>query len=151
MDLKIIEYYESADKEHWLAEIGRSDWPAGQLLHKLISEDGFKKLCGENARILLLTDGDKLVSYCTYVFQDEIDDPEITPWMGFVYTFPEYRGKRMFGNLVERVCELARGDGHKILYVSTEEVGLYEKYGFSYWKTMPSIYGWQSRVYRQDI
>ncbi len=148
---EIIEYYDSMNKEHWLAEIAKSDWRAGQLLYELIRDDKLKNLCGENAKVLLLVDGEKLISYCTYVEQDEINEPEIKPWIGFVYTFPEYRGKRLFGNLVECACALAREEGYDVLHVSTETIGIYETYGFIYWKSMPSIYGWTSRVYRKNL
>ena len=31
---------------------------------------------------MLLTDGDELVSYCTYVKKDDIQPTDLTPWMG---------------------------------------------------------------------
>ena len=68
-----------------------------------------------------------------------------------VYTFPEYRGKRLVGNLLKKAYELAGNDGHKHIYISTGETGLYEKYGYSFWKMMKNIEGGDSRVYRIDI
>ncbi len=32
--------------------------------------------------MLLLTDGDELVSYCTYAKKDDIQPTDLTPWMG---------------------------------------------------------------------
>lgn len=37
--MKIIEFFESNEKEHWLGEIKRSDWGAGQYLYQLLSEN----------------------------------------------------------------------------------------------------------------
>ena len=91
--MKIIEYYATDKKEHWLNEIKRSDWKAGQFLYELLRDNRLKELCGENAKVLLLTDGDAMVSFCTYAEQDDIREPSLTPWVGFVYTFPEFRGK----------------------------------------------------------
>lgn len=151
MNTHIIEYYECTDNKHWLEEIAKSDWSAGQLLHELIRDDKLKSLCGANAKVLLLVDGENLISFCTYVEQDEIDAPEIKPWIGFVYTFPEYRGKRVFGKLVDYACDLAKTEGYDIMHVSTDATGIYEKYGFIYWKNMQSIYGWTCRVYRKKL
>ena len=58
----IIEYYASDDQEHWLSEIKRSDWGAGQFLYELLRDNRLKELCGENTKVLLLADDDALVS-----------------------------------------------------------------------------------------
>ena len=39
-------------------------------------------------------DNNKLISFCTYAELDEIQPTDLTPWIGFAYTFPEYRGNR---------------------------------------------------------
>ena len=37
--MKIIEFFESNEKEHWLGEIKRSDGGAWQSLYQLLSEN----------------------------------------------------------------------------------------------------------------
>jgi len=37
------------------------------------------------------------------------------------------------------------------IYISTGETGLYEKYGYSFWKMMKDVNGEDSRVYRKEI
>ena len=147
----ITDFYASDNQEHWLNEIKRSEWNAGKLLYELLRDKRLKELCGENTKVLLLTDGSALMSFCTYAEQDDIREPALTPWVGFVYTFPEYRGKRLMGILLERAYALAKGDGHEHIYISTGEKGLYEKYGYSFWKIMKNIHGEDSRVYRIDL
>ena len=149
--MKIIDYFASDNQEHWLNEIKRSDWGAGQFLYELLRDNRMKELCGESTKALLLTDSDALVSFCTYAEQDDIRDLTLTPWVGFVYTFPEYRGKRRVGKLLERAYALAKDDGYEHIYISTGEIGLYEKYGCSFWRTMKDIHGEDSWVYRMDI
>lgn len=101
IEMEIMEYYDSEKQEHWLNEIKRSDWDAGQFLFELLRDNRLKELCGESTKVLLLTDGDALVSFCTYAEKDDIRDTDLTPWVGFVYTFPEYRGKRHMGKLLD--------------------------------------------------
>ena len=134
--MEITEYYASDHQEHWLNEIKRSAWGAGQFLYELLRKNRLKELCGESTKVLLLIDGDALVSFCTYAEQDDIPEPSLTPWVGFVYTFPKYRGMRRMGKLLEHACALAKGNGYEHIYISTNEIGLYEKYGFSFWKMM---------------
>jgi GNAT superfamily N-acetyltransferase len=115
-------------------------------------EEGFLfKMCGEDAKVFMLILDEKIISFATYVHQDEINAPSMYPWMGFVYTYPEYRGKRMMGKLFEYIYDLARKEGHRQIYVSTNEVGLYEKYGFEYYKNMDDIQGHDSRIYVKKL
>ena len=149
--MDIIDFYTSDDKEHWLSEIQKSEWGGGKYLYELLRDRKLKEICGESTKVLLLIDGDILMSFCTYAEQDDIQEPALTPWVGFVYTFPEYRGKRRIGKLLEYAYMLAKDDGHKHLYISTGETGLYEKYGYRFWKIMKDVYGEDSRVYKTDI
>ena len=145
--MEILEYFTSEDKEHWLSEIGKSDWGAGKFLHRLLKEEKLKETVGESAKVLLLTDGEKLVSFCTFAEKDDIQPTKLTPWVGWVYTFPEYRGNRFAGKLLEHAEKLAKEEGIKNIYISTNHVGLYEKYGFEFYKTMKDVDGEDSRVY----
>ena len=149
--MKIIDYFTSVNREHWLNQIKRSDWKAGQYLYELLRDERLKDLCGNNTRLLLLTEGEQLISFCTYAEHDDIPDETLKPWIGFVYTFPEYRGKRRMGKLLEHAYALAKADGYKCIYISTREEGLYEKYGCTFWKKMKDIYGEESSIFRLPI
>lgn len=149
--MEIIHLLSSDRQEYWMERIKKCDWRAGQYLHELIRTDKLKELCGDDTQVLLLVEGDSLISFCTYANRDEIDDASLAPWVGFVYTFPEYRGKRRFGKLLEYIYAMAKSDGYKTIYISSGEAGLYEKYGCQFWKTMKSIYGEEACVYRLDI
>ena len=150
-ELRIIEYFSSDEQSRWLNEIQKSDWSAGQYLYELLRDHRLKELCGESTKVLMLADGEQLVSFCTYAEQDDIREPSLTPWVGFVYTFPAFRGHRYMGQLLDHAEVLARGEGHRCIYISTGETGLYEKYGYSFWKTMKDVNGEDSRVYRKMI
>ena len=65
MNMKIVEYFSSECPEHWLSEIGRCDWRAGQFLHQLLRERRFHALLGEKSKLLLLTEGNHLIAFCT--------------------------------------------------------------------------------------
>ena len=151
MNMKIVEYFSSECPEHWLSEIGRCDWRAGQFLHQLLRERRFHALLGEKSKLLLLTEGNHLIAFCTYAQRDEIPAEEQTPWAGFVYTFPQYRGKRRMGKLLEYVYLQAKADGYPCVYISTDHTGLYEKYGCTFWKTMQDAEGNNCRIYRMNI
>ena len=148
--MDILDYERTVNPAWWLKQLAKCDWPAGQFLYTALKEKRFHGLYGEKARLLMLADGSKLVSFCTYAEKDDIPDTALTPWMGFVYTAPDYRGRRLMGKLICRVKELARDDGYETVYISTGEEGLYEKYGAEYLTSMKDRRNTDSRVYRMD-
>ena len=148
--MEIRFYDETENPEFWLEQIRESDWSAGRFLCQLLSEGRLRELTGANTKLLLLTDRSRLASFCTYAERDDIPDTDLTPWIGFVYTFPDYRGRRLAGKLISRVRETAREDGYDALYISTRESGLYEKYGAVRLTRMKDAQGEDSEIYRLD-
>ncbi|MCM1386076.1 MAG: GNAT family N-acetyltransferase [Bacillus sp. (in: Bacteria)] len=149
--MQVIDYDNCKQPDYWLSQIKKSDWGAGQYLYQLLSEDEFKNAVGENSKVLMLTDGDNLISFCTYAEKDDIQPTELTPWIGFVYTFPEYRGHRYAGKLFLEIEKLAKAENVHDVFISTNHIGLYEKYGCEFYQMMNDMDGEPSRVYRKHI
>lgn len=149
--MEIIEYFSSGNKEYWLSKIKESDWGAGQYLYELLKNHKLKQLVGENTKVLMLTDEEKLISFCTFAEKDDIQPTDLTPWIGWVYTFPAYRGKRCAGRLLHHAEVLAKEAGVKNIYISTNHNGLYEKYGYEFFQMMKDINGEDSRVYVRHL
>lgn len=149
--MKVINFFESDRQDHWLGEIAKCDWSAGAFLHELLSKGTFFDAVGDGSKVLLLTDGDELVSFCTYAQKDDIQPTELTPWRGFVYTFLKHRGHRCVGYLLAEIERLAKQEHVANVYISTNHVGLYEKYGCEYTAQMKDMDGETSRVYVKRI
>ena len=149
--MQVSNYFEIDNKEHWINEIERSDWRAGAFLGRLLRNDEFFDAVGKDSRVLLLTEGDELISYCTFAEKDDIQPTDLTPWVGFVYTFPEHRGHRYAGLLFDEVERLAKERPAAEVYLSTNHIGLYEKYGWEFFDMMDDMDGEPSRVYVKKI
>ena len=149
--MTISDYFTSDRQEHWREQIGKSDWRAGQFLYQLLCEGRLQEHVGEAVKLLLLTDGDELVSFCTLAPRDDVPDCELTPWIGFVYTFPRYRGQRLMGRLLRYAEEAASAAGWDAVYISTDHVGLYEKYGYTFHTVLRDLRGDETRVYRKTL
>lgn len=145
--MKVIDYFSAENQPYWLSKIKESDWGAGQYLYALLNDKTLKSLVGENTRVLMLVEGEELISFCTFAEKDDIQPTELTPWIGFVYTFPEYRGNHYSGKLLSYAEELAKAEGIENIYISTNHVGLYEKFGYEFFDIMKDIEGEDSRVY----
>ena len=149
--MQVSNYFEIDNKEHWINEIERSDWRAGAFLGRLLRNDEFFDAVGKDSRVILLTEGDELISYCTFAEKDDIQPTDLTPWVGFVYTFPEHRGHRYAGLLFDEVERLAKERPAAEVYLSTNHTGLYEKYGWEFFDMMDDMDGEPSRVYVKKI
>ena len=149
--MKIINFFEAENKEYYIKKIANSDWGAGQYLAYLLKENKFFELVGEKSRILMLLDGENLVSFCTLAEKDDVQPTDLAPWIGWIYTFPTYRGKRMAGKLLEHAENLAKQDGATHTHISTNHIGLYEKYGYEFYMNALDVEGEETRVYRKKI
>ena len=116
-------------------------------MYELLKNGKLKQTVGDNTKVLMLVDGENLVSFCTLADKDDIQPTELTPWIGWVYTFPEYRGNHYAGKLLRYAETLAKEAGMKKVYISTNHEGLYEKYGYEFFEMMKDIGGEDSRVY----
>ena len=144
--MKMIDYFKDERQEHWLSQIAQYEWRAARFLAQLLAEGRFHSTLGQGT-LYLLAEEDTLVSFLTLAERDCIDEPAWAPWIGFVHTAPEYRGQRCAGRLIDHAVREAGRHGAKQVYICTDHVGLYEKYGFTYLENRTSIYGEESRVY----
>lgn len=149
--MKIIEYFTADNQARWLEAMRASDWGAGQYLAALLAENRLKPLVGEAALVPMLVDGEKLVAFCTFAPLDDVQPTELTPWVGFVYTFPEYRGHHYAGKLLDWAECVAAVMGREAVYISTNHIGLYEKYGYEFFRCDKDVEGEPTRVYRKLV
>ena len=147
--MKTVEYFSANAENRRLLRQGllRCNWRAGKFLLRLLEEHTFGKTLGEGGRILFLLDGESVVSFLTLTPQDCIAAPDMKPWIGFVFTFPEYRGHRYSGVLLDHARKCAASAGMPFVFLATDHVGLYEKYGFSYWGVRRDVHGENSCIY----
>lgn len=148
--MQIIDYFKADNQPNWLAKIAAYEWRAAKFLADLLTKNEFHNAVGKGT-VFLLTDGDNLVSFLTLSERDCIDAPEYTPWIGFVHTAPEYRGHHHIGKLIDHACAAAREHGAARVYLATDHVGLYEKYGFTYMENRTDTNGEESRVYVREV
>ncbi len=149
--MQVIDYYNCDRQGYWLEQIKKSDWGAGQYLYELLSENKFKDIVGEKSKVLMLVNEDELISFCTYAEIDDIQPTMLTPWIGFVYTFPQYRGHRYLGKLFQEIEKLAKAENVHDIFISTNHTGLYEKYDCEFYQIMNDTNGEPSRVYRKRV
>lgn len=155
--MKVIEYFDQTSEMQKLLreQIVQGDWRAAKYLYEVLEQGKLKERYGESTRLFLLMEDADFLAFCTLAERDEIaeeeTEPDMKPWIGFVYTYPEHRGNRYSEKLIRCACELAERDGYKKVYLSSDEVGLYEKYGFVFLKKLHTVWGEETQVFEKRV
>ncbi|MBQ6449579.1 GNAT family N-acetyltransferase [bacterium] len=76
--------------------------------------------------------GETLVGFYQVIPNDLFTRPDLTPWFGFAFIAPEYRGCGYFRQLMAAVPGHARQFGLRQLYLHSRHQGLYEKFGWTF-------------------
>lgn len=146
-EFDVLNYFDNKYQEYWRNEINRGDWEGCQQLYGLLSNETFKSTYGENSKLYMATDGESLACFCAFLEKKPEADSELKPWIGFVYTFREYRGN---GYMKELIDYIASKENLSEVYVATEHEGLYEKFGFEYVKETATN-GKTNRIYKKNF
>ena len=145
-NMQIIHYFQQEDPSVYLAHLQNVDWSAAKFLVSLLEENRFHEMLGGWGDILMLMDGEKMVSFATFTGQDSVRDESMTPWIGFVWTEPAYRGHRHAGKILAHAEQLAALKGYAKIHIATDYVGLYEKYGYIFQENRIDFWGEEQRV-----
>lgn len=98
-------------------------------------------------RWYILLEGEKVIGGAGLITNDFISRMDLYPWFCALYIEEEYRGKSLGKLLMERAKEDAFLGGFKAMYLCTDHVGYYERYGFEHIGTGYHPWGDFSRVY----
>lgn len=101
-------------------------WVAGK---GLANEMTSNRLNGWQRVFVALID-DQVVGYCTLAKTDCIPDVPYTPYIGYVFVDEAQRGKRLSQQLINSALAYAKGLGFDKVYLVSDHINLYEKYGF---------------------
>lgn len=149
--MEIINFFESDRQEALICQIAQSDWGAAKFLAELLDKKTFCETLGGWGYLYLLMDGDTVVSFATLTGQDAVRDEGLTPWIGFVFTQPEYRGHRWAFKLLAHAEGCAAQMGYRKVYIATDHVGLYEKCGYTYQENRIDCWGDDVRVLYKNV
>jgi N-acetylglutamate synthase-like GNAT family acetyltransferase len=99
----------------------------------------------------LLIDNDKIIGCVGLVTNDFISCMDLWPWLCALYIEDEYRGNAYGNLLIARLKKDAVNAGFSKVYLSTDHIGYYEKYGFEYICAGYHPWGESSRVYECQL
>lgn len=141
----------SVDSAEWapLADYAAAvSWRAGAYLAQLMRENRF----AEWERVFAAYRGGKPIGFCTLTARDEMPEGcEYTPFIGFVFVDETYRGNRISERLIAAACAYADSLGYTDIYLTSDERGLYEKYGFVNRGTVLTARGEETQLFTKAL
>ncbi|GKU24284.1 GNAT family N-acetyltransferase [Clostridium folliculivorans] len=99
----------------------------------------------------LLVENDEIIGCAGLITNDFISRMDLYPWVCAVYIEKEYRGHAYGSLLLEQAKKDAKLGGFSNVYICTDHIGYYEKYGFEYIGTGYHPWGGSSRIYSANL
>ncbi|MDY5584395.1 MAG: GNAT family N-acetyltransferase [Arcanobacterium sp.] len=131
-----------------LAQMDQIDWKAGAHLAKRIRTGDFSP----TDVVFILTDDVQLVGFVALTKTDIARAPNnYGPFLSTMYVNPEFRKQGFSKQLIELVLTEARAQKIPKLYIMTQHIGLYERYGFIQIDEIPDIHNRQMRVLQKIL
>ena len=99
----------------------------------------------------LLMDNEEIIGCAGLITNDFISRMDLYPWICALFIEEEYRGNEYGSVLLEQAQIDAKESGFSHVYLCTDHIGYYERYGFKYIDTGYHPWGDSSRIYSIKI
>lgn len=96
---------------------------------------------------LILLEDDELVGFISIFKNDGEDRCDLSPWYATMYVKKEKRGKGYSKILNNAILKEAKKRGFKKIYLKTDLVNYYEKFGFIYMEKLSN----KEKLYYKDL
>ena len=141
--MRIVDLKENQNYLREIAVLTQKEWGEKDLsaqefknkvshkIEKIISLLDNERYCK-----LLLLEGEELIGFISMFPTDGDERQELSPWYATMYVKSEYRGKGYSKILNDAILAEAKRRGFEKLYLKSELVNYYEKFGAKYIETL---------------
>lgn len=150
--MRIISVKESPEYMNKAIEYFQSKWASKESL--MVYEDCISNCITSKNPLpqwYLLMDEDEIIGCAGLITNDFISRMDLYPWICALYIEKAHRGKAYGALLLEKAKEDTRKGGFSSLYLCTDHIGYYEKYGFTYIGDGYHPWGESSRIYEAKL
>ena len=148
-DIRIISVREQPDYLDRAADYFSSTWGLSRdLYYDCISNS--LSTDSPLPRWYLMQKEDEIIGSYGLIVNDFVSRQDLWPWLCALYVEESRRGKALGARLLEHGRREAAKLGFSALYLFTDHIGYYEKYGWRFFAPGYDISGETSRIYVAD-
>ncbi len=147
--VRVVSLKDAPGYRQTLTDYVAKNWPAvlgpfTQVVNELFSGDGELPQCH------LLLRGDRIIGFYQLVQQELIERKGLSPWITCVFIDEGERGQRLSSQLLEHGRTVAGRLGYSRVYLTTDHIQFYEKFGFREIGLDKFIWGRPTKIYEHD-
>ena len=101
-------------------------WAAGPVIAKKMRANALLPW----ERVFAAVEDGRFAGFCNVSAHDCLPDAPYTPYIGDVFVDEAYRGRRISEQMIRAALAYMKTLGYDKVYLVSDHVGLYEKYGF---------------------
>jgi GNAT superfamily N-acetyltransferase len=108
--------------------------------------------CNKNPlpRCYIMLGDEHIIGYYQLVERELIMRKDLSPWITCVFIDPQERGQRLSFKLLEHGRTIAGKLGYPKVYLTTDHIQFYEKYGFREIGLDKFFFGRPTKIYEHD-
>lgn len=101
-------------------------WVAGKHLSSMMRSNVFVEW--ESVFVAMIDS--EIIGFCTFLKTDYYPENRYTPWNSTIFVDEKFRGRRISEHMINKVIEYAKDQGFTKVYIPSDMIGFYERYGF---------------------
>ncbi len=125
----------------------RCSWRAGPFLAKAMKENKFS----DWERVFVVIKEENVIGFCAMTKTDCIPNVSFYPFIGFVFVDEKHRGNRISEKMIISVFDYAKKLDFRNIYLVSDQVNLYEKYGFVKINEKNDFWGNKQNIYIYEL
>jgi len=122
-------------------------WVAGKHFAQLLRENRFAAWEAAFAAI----EDEHVIGYCTLLKEDYYPENRYSPWISSVFVDEAYRGRRVSQKLIGAAEKYAKSIGIDTVYIPSDRIGFYEKYGYEKIDTLQNYDGDYDSIFAKTL